>query len=163
LGALDAHGVTLAVIPSGLDSVTPRHHRALASRIAERGAVVTEIASGGPQFKGQFVERNRLIAALASAVVVVEAAQHSGALTTAPAAKSVGRPLLAVPGDVGRPTARGCHRLLRSGAALCEGASDVLAALEAYARGDAASRGSRPRRRVVKAETRERTTVEGGV
>jgi len=158
LGALDAGGFTLAVIPSGLDCVTPRHHRALAARIAQHGAVVTEIESGGPKFLGQFVERNRLIAALAAAVVVVEAAEHSGALSTAAAARRLGRPLLAVPGDVNRPTARGCHRLLRSGAALCEEAGDVLAALAAHARGGASSTSSKSRRRVVTAQARVRVT-----
>ena len=128
-GALDAGGETVAVLPSGLDTITPAHHAALARRIAARGALLTEIESGGPRFRGQFVERNRLIAALAAATVVVEAAEVSGALSTAAAARNLGRPLLAVPGDVGRPTARGCHALLRAGASVCEHAGDVLRAL----------------------------------
>ena len=133
LGALEGGGRTVAVLPSGLDSITPAHHADLAARIAARGALITEIESGGPRFRGQFVERNRLIAAFAAATVVVEAAEGSGALTTAAAAARLGRPLLAVPGDVSRPTARGCHQLLRSGAALCEHAGDVLAALASAA------------------------------
>jgi DNA processing protein len=76
-----------------------------------------------------FVERNRLIAALAAATVVVEAAARSGALSTAAAARRLGRPVLAVPGDVDRETARGCHALLRRGARVCEEAADVLAAI----------------------------------
>ncbi|MBI3540154.1 MAG: DNA-processing protein DprA [Candidatus Eisenbacteria bacterium] len=73
-GALDAGGRTVAVIPSGLDAITPSHHLELADEIAVRGALVTECARGGPWGKGAFVERNRLIAAMAAATVVVEAA-----------------------------------------------------------------------------------------
>ena len=125
-GALDAGGVTVAVLPGGLDDITPRHHVELAARIVRRGALLTERPPGSAIRRASFVERNRLIAALASAVVVVEAARSSGALSTAAAARRLGRPLLAVPGDVDRPTSRGCHLLIRQGAALCEGAADVL-------------------------------------
>jgi DNA processing protein len=129
-GALEAGGRTVAVIPAGLDAITPRHHLALAEAIAERGALVSEWASGPPRGPGVFVQRNRLIAALAAATVVVEAAERSGALSTAAAATRLGRPVLAVPGDVDRETARGCHALLRRGARLCEGAGDVLPAID---------------------------------
>jgi len=125
-GALAAGGRTVAVIPSGLDAITPRHHRDLAAEIADRGALLSEWECGDPRGKSVFVQRNRLIAALAAATVVVEAAQGSGALTTAGFARRLGRPVLAVPGDVDRETARGCHALLRRGATLCEGAGDVL-------------------------------------
>lgn len=128
-GALDAGGSTVAVIPSGLDAITPRHHVALAAEIAGRGTVLSERESGPPPGKGAFVERNRLIAALATATVVVEAAERSGALTTAEHARRLGRPVLALPGDVDRETTRGCHALIRGGAALCEGTRDVLEAI----------------------------------
>jgi DNA processing protein len=128
-GALAAGGRTVAVLPAGLDAITPAYHAALAEAIARRGALVTEWAAGPPRGRGVFVERNRLIAALAAATVVVEAAPRSGALTTAACAARLGRPLLAVPGDVDRETARGCHALIRGGARLCERAADVLAAL----------------------------------
>ncbi len=128
-GALDAGGATVAVLPGGLDAVTPRHHRDLADEVAGAGALVTEVASGEPAFRGMFVERNRLIAALAEVVVVVEAAERSGALSTAAAARRIGRRVLAVPGDVDRETSRGCHGLLRTGATLCTCAADVLAIL----------------------------------
>lgn len=130
-GALEAGGRTVAVIPSGLDAITPRHHHELARAIAGRGALLTEWGSGGPRGRGVFVERNRLIAALAAATVVVEAASRSGALSTAAVARRLGRPVLAVPGDVDRETARGCHALLRHGARVCEEAADVLAAIGA--------------------------------
>ena len=128
-GALAAGGRTVAVIPSGLDAITPRHHRGLAEEVAARGTLLSEWAHGDPRGLHVFVQRNRLIAALAAATVVVEAAIVSGALSTAAAATRLGRAVLAVPGDVDRETARGCHALIRRGAALCEQASDVLAVI----------------------------------
>lgn len=125
-GALAAGGGTVAVIPSGLDAIAPRHHRDLAATIAERGTLVSEWERGDPWGPGAFVQRNRLIAALAAATVVVEAAEVSGALTTARFARRLGRPVLSVPGDIDRETSRGCHALLRGGAHLCERAADVL-------------------------------------
>lgn len=127
-GALEADGVTVAVLAGGLDSVSPLHHRDLAREVARRGALLTETPAGPPR-PGMFLARNRLIAALAEAVVVVEAAERSGALSTAAHARRLGRALLAVPGDIDRATSRGCHALLRGGAALCAGADDVWRAL----------------------------------
>ncbi len=144
-GALDAGGDTVAVLPSGLDTITPATHTALARRIAAHGALVTELATGGPRHRGEFLERNRLIAALAVVTVVVEAAVESGALGTAGWARRLGRPVLAVPGDVSRATSRGCHRLLRQGALVCEDARDVLAAMTGRAAvAPAGRRGARP-------------------
>jgi DNA processing protein len=128
-GAL-AEGRTLAVIPSALDRVTPDAHTDLARRIAAAGAVVSEVEKGGPFGRGAFVKRNRLIAALAAATVVVEATPESGALTTAAFATALGRHVLAVPGDIDRPAARGTLELLRRGARVCADASDVLAVLD---------------------------------
>jgi DNA processing protein len=125
-GALEAGGASVAVLPGGLDEVTPRHHAELAESLCERGGLLSERASGPPPFRGTFLERNRLIAALAAAIVVVEAAMRSGALATAAAARRLGRPVLAVPGDVDRETSRGTHALIRAGAAVCECVSDVL-------------------------------------
>ncbi|MEK7330363.1 MAG: DNA-processing protein DprA [Candidatus Eisenbacteria bacterium] len=142
-GALDSGGRTVAVIPSGLDAITPRHHLELASEIAARGVLLTEWESGDPRGRGVFVRRNRLIAALAAATVVVEAAERSGALTTAAFARRLGRPVLAVPGDVDRETARGCHALIKGGARLCESAGDVLEAIGA-SRPAGVSQGARP-------------------
>ena len=129
-GALAGGGRTVAVLPSGLDRVTPAHHRALADAIAERGTVVSERAFGGPRFRGEFVRRNRLIAALAAATVVIEAAPASGALTTAGVARALGRAVLAVPGDIDRPGSRGTHALIREGAILCENAGHVIQAIQ---------------------------------
>lgn len=127
-GALAAGGVTVAVVASGLDAVDPARG-GIAGAILERGAWLTEHPLGTAAHRGRFVERNRLIAALGCATVVVEAAERSGARITAAHARTLGRTVFAVPGDVDRPTSRGCHALLRQGALLCEGAGDVLAAL----------------------------------
>ncbi len=129
LGALSAPGRTVAVIPSALDQVTPASHAALAERIAQSGAVVSEVAIGGPFGRGAFVKRNRLIAGMAAVTVVVEASAESGALATASVARSLGRIVLAVPGDVDRPGAAGTLALLRSGAKPCADAGDVWAVL----------------------------------
>jgi DNA processing protein len=128
-GALAAGGCTIAIVPGGLDAIVPRHHHALAERIARHGAIASERASGPPRHGWEFVERNRLIAALAEVTVVVEAAQRSGALSTAAAARRLGRPVLAVPGDLDRPEAAGTLALLRAGARPCGSAADVIAAL----------------------------------
>ncbi len=128
-GALAEQGSSVAVLPGGLDAITPPAHEPLALALCAHGGLISERASGAPGFKGAFVKRNRLIAALSSVTVVVEAAERSGALSTAARARRIGRPVLAVPGDVDRPTSRGTHRLLREGAALCENAADVIAVL----------------------------------
>ena len=128
---LEAGGRTVAVIPSALDRVTPASHTALAERIALSGTLLTEVGEGGPFGRGAFVLRNRLIAALAGATVVVEAGRSSGALATAAVARALGRAVLAVPGDVDRPGAQGTLALLRLGARPCAVAADVLAALPA--------------------------------
>lgn len=125
-GALDAGGTSVAVLPGGLDAVTPRHHAELAEALCARGGLLSEQASGPPPFRATFLERNRLIAALSAATVVVEAAARSGALATAACARRLGRPVFAVPGDVDRETSRGTHALIRAGATLCESAGDVL-------------------------------------
>ena len=134
-GALDAGGVTVAVLPGGLDAITPVSHAGLSERIAGRGALLSEWPGAYPARRGMFLRRNRLIAALADATVVVEAAERSGALSTAAVARRIGRPLLAVPGDADRVTSRGCNALLRAGARFCENAGDVLRALPAGAEG----------------------------
>lgn len=145
VGALEAGGRTIAVLPGGLGAITPPGHTALAARIAERGALISEWPEEYPVLRAMFLRRNRLIAALSLATIVVEAAARSGALSTAAVARRLGRACLAVPGDVDRPTSRGCHALIRSGAAVCETASDVLAAIAAAdPPGRRGGRGRRP-------------------
>jgi DNA processing protein len=145
-GALAAGGVTVAVLGSGADVVYPPEHEALYRAIAHEGAVVSELAPGTPPIAAHFPQRNRLISGLSRAVVVVEASEKSGSLITARTALEQGRDVMAVPGSVLGPRARGCHALLRDGARLVETAADVLEELGmigADARSDEAS-GSAP-------------------
>lgn len=128
-GALEAGGFTVALQACGPDQVYPGEHRALANRIAGSGAVVSELPLGTPPRAPHFPLRNRLISALADAVIVVEARLRSGSLVTARHAANQGVDVLAVPGPVSAATSRGPHQLLREGAGLVEDAGDVLAAL----------------------------------
>lgn len=125
-GALEAQGRTIAVLGSGLQQIYPREHTALAERIAEAGVLLTECPPQRQAVAGAFPQRNRVISGLSSGVVVVEAAQRSGALITAKHALEQGREVFAVPGPIDSPLSRGCHQLLRDGAKLVESADDVL-------------------------------------
>lgn len=116
--ALGAGGSTAAVLGSGVDRAYPGEHRALFTEmIARGGAVVSHFPPGTPALPQNFIVRNRLIAALCDAVIVVRASASSGALGTAKAAVELKRPLFAVPGDVTCPLSEGCNSLLESGSA----------------------------------------------
>ncbi|MEP7062590.1 MAG: DNA-processing protein DprA [Betaproteobacteria bacterium] len=128
-GALDAPGGTLAVVGTGLDRVYPAVNRKLAHAIAERGSLLSEFVPGTPPQPWHFPRRNRLIAGLARAVLVVEANLSSGSLITARLAGEQGREVMAVPGSIHSPLSKGCHKLIREGAKLVETAQDVLAEL----------------------------------
>lgn len=117
--ALRAGGATVAVLAGGVDRPYPSGHAQLFERIVAHGALVSEVACGGAPTKWRFLARNRVISALASATVVVEAGQRSGSLNTAGHAAALGRPLGAVPGPVTSTTSAGCHRLLRDYDARC--------------------------------------------
>jgi DNA processing protein len=111
--AVAAVGRSIAVLPSPLDRIYPPRHRQLARDIvAAGGALVTEVPTGATVGRPDFARRNRIIAGLAEAVVVVEAPDRSGALLTAAAATSIGRELYAVPGPIGAMASRGCNRLI---------------------------------------------------
>ncbi len=125
-GCLDARGVTVAVLGSGLDRVYPPEHEPLASRIAEDGAVVSELGPGAPPLPDHFPLRNRIISGLSLGVVVVEASEKSGSLITARCALEQGRDVLAVPGSVLSGRNRGSHALLKDGARVVETADDIL-------------------------------------
>ena len=114
-GALASGGRTIAVLGSGVDVIYPPENRRLAGRIVEAGAVVSQFAPGTRPLPYHFPERNRVIAGLVLAVVVVEAAEKSGALITAGFAAELGREVLAIPGRVSSPESRGAHRLIRTG------------------------------------------------
>ena len=127
-GALDAGGVTVAVLGTPIDQIYPRTHVGLAEKIVETGgAVMSEIAPGAEFHpKVSFLERNRLISGLADVVVIPEAAERSGSLNTAAHALEQGKEIFAVPGDITRPLSKGCNRLLRQGAMPYLGTEDVL-------------------------------------
>jgi len=126
-GALAGAAGTVAVLAAGLDRVYPPEHRDLFARIRRRGVVMSEHPLGAPPLARHFPRRNRLIAALVRAVVVVEASERSGSLMTARLALDLGREVLAVPGSPTDPRHAGTNRLLREGAHLVERAEDVLA------------------------------------
>jgi DNA processing protein len=121
---------TVAVLGGGVDDIYPPEHRDLYARIAEAGCVVSESEPGRAAVARDFPRRNRIISGLSRAVVVVEAELRSGSLITARLAAEQGREVLAVPGSPLDPRAKGTNDLIRQGAALCEGAEDVLRALE---------------------------------
>ena len=124
---------TAAVLAGGIDDVYPPEHRGLYDRIVEAGCAVSENEPGRAAVARDFPRRNRIISGLARAVVVVEAELRSGSLITARLAAEQGREVLAVPGSPLDPRAKGTNDLIRQGAAICEGAEDVLRALEGLA------------------------------
>jgi DNA processing protein len=125
LSATDGAG-TIAVVGTGLDSVYPGRHRALAGRIAGQGTLVSEYAPGTPPLSENFPQRNRIIAGLARGTLVVEAALRSGSLITARLAAEAGREVFAIPGSIHSPQSHGCHALIRQGAKLVESAQDIF-------------------------------------
>lgn len=116
-GALIAEGVTIAVVASGIDINYPAGNARLFAEICETGAIVTEVMPGDPALPSRFLTRNRLIAALSQATLVVEAAFRSGSLRTAHDAAELLRPVMAIPGPINSPTSEGCHRLIGERAA----------------------------------------------
>jgi len=125
-GALEAAAITVGVLGGGHRQFFPRRNRQLAERmLAAGGAVLSPFAPDHAAFPSQFLQRNGVVAALADAVVVIEAPARSGALNTA--GWAAGRiPVFAVPGDVDRPHVAGCHALIRDGVTLARNAQDVL-------------------------------------
>ncbi|MET0673530.1 MAG: DNA-processing protein DprA [Microbacterium pygmaeum] len=125
--ALAAGGITAAVLAGGVERPYPTGHTDLIGRIAATGAVASEVPPGSAPTRWRFLQRNRLIAALSEATVVVEAGWRSGSLNTAGHAAALGRPVGAVPGPVTSAASAGCHRLLREFDARCiTSADDVL-------------------------------------
>jgi DNA processing protein len=116
-GALIAEGVTVAVIASGIDINYPAGNTRLFAEICESGAMVTESMPGQRALPHRFLTRNRLIAAISKATLVVEAAFRSGSLRTARDAAEMFRPVMAIPGPINSPTSEGCHRLIGERAA----------------------------------------------
>jgi DNA processing protein len=127
-GALET-GTTIAVLGCGVDRDYPRAHAALAAEIAQRGLIVSEYAPGVDPAPWRFPARNRIVAGLADATVVVEARERSGALITADLALDEGREVLAVPGEITSSLARGTNHLLRLGATPVTCVGDVFTSL----------------------------------
>lgn len=129
VGALEAQGPTVAVLGSGLLKPYPPENATLYDRMTERGAVLSEFPLDTGPRPDHFPRRNRLIAALSIATVVVEAAEKSGSLITANLALESGREVMAIPGPVSSDLSVGCHRLIQQGAKLVQNVDDVLGEL----------------------------------
>ncbi len=128
-GAMEAGGKTVAVFASGIDVVQPPRNGPLFERIRAQGCLVSPFAVGTPALEHHFHARNRLVAAMSRAVLVVEAPAVSGSLVTCTAAADLGREVFVVPGTIDRPTFRGSHNLIRDGATLVDDPAQVLESL----------------------------------
>ena len=129
-GSLQGATGGIAVVGTGLDRVYPKSHHALAHALAHNGALISEYLLGTGPLPGNFPKRNRIIAGLSQATLVVEATLDSGSLITANLANEMGREVLAIPGSIHAPQSKGCHSLIRQGAKLVESARDVLEDLQ---------------------------------
>ena len=129
-GALSAKGRTIAVLGTGINIVYPAENAELYDRISDNGAVITQFPFNRKGDKQSFPIRNRIVAGMTLGTIVIEANQKSGALITANMAADNNRQVFAVPGRIDSPQSRGCHNLIRNGAALCENAEDILAEFE---------------------------------
>ena len=129
-GALQAGGRTLAVLAGGLSRIYPPEHTELAVDVQNAGALLSEAAMEMEPMAGMFPARNRLISGLSRAVVIVEAAERSGALITAHHAAEQGRTVFAVPGPIDTPASAGTNHLIRQGAILIRGVEDIIEELE---------------------------------
>lgn len=123
---LGAEGLTVAVLAGGVDVPYPAAHTAMLRRIGEQGLLVSEYPPGVRPARHRFLTRNRLVAALSGATVVVEAGLRSGAANTAAWAKALGRPVCAIPGPVTSSASAGCHVLIRDGAHLVTRVEEVV-------------------------------------
>jgi DNA processing protein len=124
--ALEAGGRSIGVLGCGLTRIYPLEHRRLAERVVQNGAILSEFPMTTPPYAGNFPRRNRIIAGLSKAAVIVEASEKSGALLTADHAVNQGKDVYAVPGPINYPSFRGCHELIKEGARLLEGVEDIL-------------------------------------
>lgn len=124
--ALEAGGITLAVLGNSLDLIYPRSHNELANEITQRGAILSEYEPPTSPRGYRFLERNRIVSGLSDAVIVIEAASRSGTLNTASHALEQGRELFAVPGNITSPLSAGCNALIRQGAHPLLSSKDIL-------------------------------------
>jgi DNA processing protein len=160
-GALESGGCTVAVLGCGVDRDYPAAHAQLGARIAERSVVVSEYAPGVEPSPWRFPARNRIIAGLAAATVVVEARERSGALITADFALEAGREVFAVPGEITSTLSAGTNALLRLGATPLTSPEDVLEALGVDAAPNSAPELGETPARVLEALAREPSGIDG--
>ncbi|MBO0723012.1 MAG: DNA-processing protein DprA, partial [Blastocatellia bacterium] len=125
-GALEAAGLTIAVVGTGLETTYPREHKKLEEEIAATGAVISEFPLGTPPLPQNFPYRNRVLSGLCFGVLIVEAAEHSGSLITARLAYEQGREVFAVPGNITSQTSFGPNYLIKDGAKLVQQWRDVV-------------------------------------
>jgi len=126
-GALEVNGKTIAVLGNGLDSIYPRQHEMLAKRITDLGGCIfSEYPENTPAYPNQFLERNRIVAGLSSATLVIEAPIRSGSIATARLAIESGRDVFVVPGPISNKNYEGSHSLLRNGARLVTSPKDII-------------------------------------
>ncbi len=125
-GALAVQGTTLAIVGTGVDRIYPSQHRELYEKIQTQGAILSEFSPGTGPAKENFPRRNRIIAALCQATLVIEAPRRSGALITSDLANQYNRDVYALPGNVDSANAEGCLRLIQTGARLVLSVADIL-------------------------------------
>ena len=123
---LSCGGETIAVLPSGLNNIYPASHARYAKQISEKGSVISEYADDHVPRSYDFLERNRIIAALSDLIIIPEATEKSGSLNTAKHAKSMNIPICAVPGPINSPLSAGTNLLIKQGAHLITSSKDVL-------------------------------------
>ncbi len=170
-GALKGIGGSVAVVANGLHTIYPKANTQLAEAVSQNGCVITESAVGVAPHKGLFPRRNRIISGLSMGMLVTEAAINSGSLITARHAMEQGREVLAIPGSIHNPLAKGCHKLIKSGARLVETAQDILEELIplvnscsiSHTTGSGNECNSQMGVKVVGNESRHRSTKPGGI